>query len=109
MSTRSPSNTVAPPSSSDTQTASSRSAGAGESSGARKDGQLTPDGRFRWSAGWDRWVPTGKGDSHDLPGPLEWGPLLPDKLHPRGCWCPRCWEAGIRYGDYLKEKKLRDL
>jgi hypothetical protein len=72
------------------------------------DGYVTPDGKFRWSAGWDLWVPTGKGDDSELPGPLEWGPLMPDRPHPRGCWCVECWNAGVRYADYAKAKRLRE-
>jgi len=72
------------------------------------DGELTPDGKFRWSAGWNAWVPTGKGEEVDLPGPLEWGPLMPDRPHRRGCWCQACWQAGLEYGDYLKAKAVRE-
>lgn len=72
------------------------------------DGQLSADGKFRWSAGWGRWVPTGREDEPIDVGPLEWGPLMPDRLHPRGCWCADCWETGIRYADYAKTKRLRE-
>ena len=71
------------------------------------DGQLSADERFRWSAAWGRWVPTGR-EQTDLPGPLEFGPLMPEKLHPRGCWCVECWNTGLRYGEYLKAKSIRE-
>jgi hypothetical protein len=72
------------------------------------DGQLSADGRFRWSAAWGAWVPTGKEETVEA-GPLEWGPLMPERIHPRGCWCLRCWDTGLRYGDYLKAKRIRDV
>lgn len=106
MSTRLPSRTGAPPSNSDIPTASRRPAGAGR----LRDGQVSRDGRFRWSAGWRQWVPLRKGAQEiDLPGPLECGPLEPEILaHDSFCSCPRCLNAGIRYADYLKAKKIRE-
>lgn len=75
---------------------------------SRPDGTLSRDGKFRWSAGWGQWVPTGKGEQEiPLPGPLESGPLLPER-HSESCLCVSCWNSGVRYADYLKAKRLRD-
>jgi hypothetical protein len=32
-----------------------------------------------------------------------------EKRHPSSCTCEPCWNAGVRYGDYLKSKALEDL
>lgn len=74
---------------------------------SRPDGTLSRDGKFRWSAGWGQWVPTGREEEIPLPGPLEFGPLLPER-HSESCLCVDCWNAGVRYGDYLKAKAVRD-
>jgi hypothetical protein len=29
--------------------------------------------------------------------------------HAPGCWCTPCWNAGLRYGEYLKAKRLNEL
>jgi len=53
----------------------------------------------------------------DLEAPLEdleplqvWeGPLLPEprpSAHHPGCWCVRCWNMGLEYGEYQKAKTL---
>jgi len=74
---------------------------------SRPDGTLSRDGRFRWAAVWERWVPTGKEEEIDLPGPLESGPLLPQR-HSASCLCGDCMTAGQHYADYLKARRLRD-
>jgi len=74
---------------------------------SRPHGTLSKDGKFKWSAGWQKWVPTGKEPELELPGPLESGPLLPER-HSASCLCVDCWNAGVRYSDYLKAKRLRD-
>ncbi len=108
MSTRSHSKTIAPSNSSVTAIASRKPVGTSESGSTKKDGQLSQDGRFRWSAGWGIWCPIGKGDDNELPGPVEWGPLMPERPHAQGCWCVECWNAGVRYSDYLKAKAVRE-
>ncbi len=30
-------------------------------------------------------------------------------VHPPGCDCTECWNAGLRYGDWLKQKQLNEL
>ena len=43
------------------------------------------------------------------------GPLLPNApehrapRHPARCECTDCWNAGLRYGEYLKQKELEEL
>jgi hypothetical protein len=74
---------------------------------SRPDGTLSRDGRFKWSAGWNRWVPTGQEQELELPGPLEFGPLLPER-HSSSCGCASCWNIGVRYNDYLKAKAVRE-
>lgn len=74
---------------------------------SRPDGTLSADGRFQWIAVWGAWVPTGKEETLDLPGPLEFGPLLPER-HSESCLCVECWNAGVRYADYLKSKRVRN-
>lgn len=29
--------------------------------------------------------------------------------HDPGCWCLRCWNAGIEYGVYLHNKRMKKL
>lgn len=29
--------------------------------------------------------------------------------HEAGCWCVSCWNAGLRYGEWLEQKRLEDL
>lgn len=97
--------TVVPLNNSGTATASRNPAGAP----ALKDGQLSRDGRFRWSAGWGKWVPLTQPPvgREPLPGPLESGPLEPETLcHDSFCECKRCVNAGQRYADYLKNRDL---
>lgn len=75
---------------------------------ARRDGMLSRDGRFRWSAGWGHWVPTGREiQQGPLPAPLESGPLLPPR-HSESCTCDSCLTAGQHVADYLKQKALND-
>ena len=70
----------------------------------RKHGQLSRDGRFRWSAGWERWIPTGlEIPPEPSPLPLASGPLLPER-HSASCVCADCMTAGQHYTDYLKAK-----
>jgi hypothetical protein len=56
----------------------------------------------------------------DLNAPLEdleplqvWeGPLLPEPkcpTHIAGCGCMECWNQGLRYGEYLKAKRLQEI
>lgn len=99
--------TVALSNNSDTQTASSKADG-GRESGLRKDGQLSKDGRFRWSAGWGQWVPTGKEINRP---PVQQDFLAYEKpvsAHSPSCLCGACMTAGQRYADYLKARRLRD-
>lgn len=52
------------------------------------------------------------GEYANLLQPLGQGPLLPEPRpspHKSGCWCVRCWNAGLEYGEYLKQKKLNEL
>lgn len=72
---------------------------------SRPHGTLSRDGRFKWSAGWQKWVPTGKEPELELPGPLESGPLLPER-HSASCVCVECNNTGVRYADYLKNRDL---
>jgi hypothetical protein len=71
----------------------------------RKHGQLTQDGRFRWSAGWGQWVPTGKETMEPSPSPLESGPLPPER-HSASCMCNACLTTAQRVADYLKNRDL---
>lgn len=71
---------------------------------SRPHGVLSRDGKFRWSAGWQKWVPVSKeAQEIPLPGPIESGPLLPER-HSESCGCVSCWNAGVRYSDYLKAR-----
>lgn len=59
----------------------------------------------------DLWDWTRPLAEHPLP-PLGTGPLLAEPRRPShvsGCGCVECWNAGLRYGEYLKQKKLEDL
>lgn len=104
MSTRSLSKTVAPSSNSDTLTRSRKSGG----DGALQDGQLSRDGRFRWSAGWDQWVPTGK-EINNPPEQIDFVECAkPVSRHSPSCLCGACMTAGQHYADYLKARKLRN-
>lgn len=69
----------------------------------RKDGTLSRDGRFRWSAGWQKWIPTGREIQREAPAPVEFGPPRPPR-HSESCVCSACMTAGQHYADYLKEK-----
>lgn len=31
------------------------------------------------------------------------------KAHARGCWCAECWERGMDYAHYLKQKRMNEL
>ena len=71
-------------------------------------GTVSRNGKFRWSAGWGQWVPTGREEEQiPLPGPLESGPLLPER-HSESCLCGECMTAGQHYSDYLKAKRIRE-
>lgn len=74
---------------------------------SRPDGTLSSDGRFRWSAGWQQWVPTGQERVQEPLLPLESGPLLPER-HSESCLCGECMTAGQHYNDYLKAKAVRE-
>lgn len=107
MSTQPHSMTTATPDSKDTQSRSQKSTGERESS-SPKDGELSRDGRFRWSAGWHRWVPTGKETviaQEEIPL-LGMGPLNPTNTHLPSCLCAACVESGQHYADYLKNRDL---
>lgn len=39
-------------------------------------------------------------------GPLEPNAVERRPLHKAGCACIECWNAGLRYGEYLKAKGL---
>lgn len=44
--------------------------------------------------------------------PLGRGPLLAEPRRPahvQGCGCLECWNEGLRYGEWLKQKKLNEL
>lgn len=76
---------------------------------SRPDGQLSRDGRFRWSAGWSQWVPVGKEirqppQQIDLEEAIESGPP-PKTRHSASCVCAECLTAGQRYNDYIKAKR----
>lgn len=108
-----PSKTVAPPSNFVMPIALKKSVGAGESHATRKDGELSQDGRFRWSAGWGKWIPAGKGtleaSNPDLSENQILGiaALVPIR-HSPSCLCGACMTAGQRFSDYVKAKRLRD-
>jgi len=73
-----------------------------------QDGQLSRDGRFRWSAGWGQWVPTGKVINNP---PVQTDFLesaKPVALHSSSCLCANCMTAGQHYSDYLKAKRLQE-
>jgi hypothetical protein len=40
---------------------------------------------------------------------IEVGPIPKISRHSDDCWCVDCWNAGLRYGDYLKQKGLEEL
>ena len=51
---------------------------------------------------------------NELYGPRPTGDSIPPPArslasHPAGCGCVECWNAGVRYGDYLKSKRLENL
>jgi hypothetical protein len=71
----------------------------------RKDGVLSRDGKFRWSAGWGQWVPSGREVQTEAPAPLESGPPLPQR-HSESCVCDACMTAGQHYADYIKARGL---
>lgn len=76
---------------------------------SRPDGTLSRDGRFRWSVGWEQWVPVGKEIRQpprqiDFIAETESGPL-PKTRHSASCLCDQCWAAGERYRDYLEAKR----
>lgn len=73
----------------------------------RKDGTLSRDGRFRWSAPWAKWIPTGYEIAQPLPAPLVSGPRLPER-HSASCTCDSCLTAGQHVADYIKQKALND-
>lgn len=75
---------------------------------SRPHGTLSRDGKYKWSAGWQTWVPVPQQEQEiSVSGPLESGPLLPER-HSASCVCGECMTAGQRYADYLKAKRLRD-
>lgn len=79
---------------------------AGTRTSSRPDGQLSDDGRFRWSSGWQQWVPTGREAQRDaFPAPAESGPPLPER-HSESCVCGECMTAGQHYSDYVKARGL---
>jgi hypothetical protein len=47
--------------------------------------------------------------------PLPPQPAAPARSEPRvaphaaGCWCTACFNAGLRFGEYLKQKRLNEL
>jgi hypothetical protein len=73
----------------------------------RPDGTLSRDGRFRWSAGWGKWVPTGKEQEPELDlAPLGAGPLEPEiERHPFD-GCAECMNQGQLRADYIKNRDL---
>lgn len=74
---------------------------------SRPDGTRSRDGRFRWSTGWQKWIPVPQEPEIPLPGPLESGPLPPER-HSESCVCDECLTAAQHYSDYRKAKRLRD-
>lgn len=74
---------------------------------SRLDGTLSRDGRFRWSAGWEQWVPTGK-EIRRPPQQIDFvveSGLPQQPRHSASCVCAECLTAGQRYRDYLKVKR----
>lgn len=77
-----------------------------------RDGELSRDGKFKWSAGWKIWIPTGR-EIADYWHPWDMSPnqvlgaaaLVPIR-HGRYCTCARCLTAGQRYLDYARNKEL---
>jgi hypothetical protein len=49
-----------------------------------------------------------QGPAVTLP-PTEVGPIPKISRHSDGCECVECHNAGVRYGDYLKQKQLNEL
>lgn len=103
--------TDAPTSSDDTQI-TSRSPGGTHESGSTKDGELSRDGRFRWSAGWGAHVPTGREKTVEYVNPWDWSPnnileaaaILPIR-HRRGCSCDQCLTAAQHRLDWEKDRR----
>ena len=75
---------------------------------SRPDGTLSRNGKYRWSAGWQSWIPVPIEEQEPPLLPLESGPLLPER-HSESCECVECWNAGVRHSDYLKAKRIRDV
>lgn len=98
------SKTAAPTNSAATPTASKKTAGAPVSGSTPSDGQLSRDGRFRWSEPWSQWVPTGK----EIREPPQQTDFLesakPVARHSPSCLCDACLTAGQHYADYLKAR-----
>lgn len=48
-----------------------------------------------------------------LPECAKSTPLPPVEMrrltHPAGCGCIECWNSGLRYGEWLKQKQLEEL
>lgn len=100
-----PSKTAAPQNSAATLTVSKKTDGARESGSTRKDGQLSRDGRFRWSAGWGQWVPTGR-EIQELQQTDFLEAAKPITRHSPSCLCGDCMTAGQHHADYLKARSL---
>jgi len=65
--------------------------------------------RWRYSEAWKTWVPE-EAPAEPLPelAPLQAGPLEPEKHRCSGRDCVECWNAGVRYADYMKARRLEN-
>jgi hypothetical protein len=41
--------------------------------------------------------------------PLEPNAIERRPLHESGCMCLECWDAGLKYGEYLHNKRMEQL
>ena len=81
-----------------------------------RDGELSRNGKFRWSAGWAKWVPVpnpppagkevaiGVESENQILGVAALQPIR----HGSSCLCAQCATAGQRYSDYAKAKAVRN-
>jgi hypothetical protein len=70
-----------------------------------KDGALSRNGRFRWSAGWGSWVPVEPVREETRSNlPLE---SFPDPAHVcNDMNCTECWNKAQLTADYMKNRGL---
>lgn len=76
----------------------------------QRDGVRTVKRGFRWVEAWQTWVPDATRDVVETVPlePLGMGPLLPETHRCNSLDCIECWNAGVRYADYLKAHKLEN-